>query len=54
MNHPAPVGIAYRNLRFLIVHSPTNASLNKFLQELKNNGIATIGTICEATYHTDV
>ncbi|XP_058391164.1 protein tyrosine phosphatase type IVA 2-like isoform X1 [Diceros bicornis minor] len=39
MNRPAPVEIAYKNMRFLIAHSPTNASLNKFLQELKKNGV---------------
>ncbi|XP_058391165.1 protein tyrosine phosphatase type IVA 1-like isoform X2 [Diceros bicornis minor] len=54
MNRPAPVEIAYKNMRFLIAHSPTNASLNKFLQELKKNGVTTIVRVCEATYNTAI
>nr|XP_044619711.1 protein tyrosine phosphatase type IVA 1-like [Equus asinus] len=54
MNRPAPVEIAYRNMRFLIAHSPTNASLNKFLQELKRNGVTIIVRVCEATYNTAI
>ncbi|XP_012667620.1 protein tyrosine phosphatase type IVA 1-like [Otolemur garnettii] len=33
MNHPAPVEITYKNMRFLITHNPTNATLNKFIEE---------------------
>uniref|UniRef100_A0A3B4ADE9 Protein tyrosine phosphatase type IVA 3 n=1 Tax=Periophthalmus magnuspinnatus TaxID=409849 RepID=A0A3B4ADE9_9GOBI len=29
MNRPAPVEITYKNMRFLITHNPTNATLNK-------------------------
>uniref|UniRef100_A0A8C3VJH2 Protein tyrosine phosphatase type IVA 3 n=1 Tax=Catagonus wagneri TaxID=51154 RepID=A0A8C3VJH2_9CETA len=54
MISPAPVEIVYRNMRFLITHSPTNASLNKFLQELKKNRVTTIVRMCEATYNTAV
>ncbi|XP_023581471.1 protein tyrosine phosphatase type IVA 1-like isoform X2 [Trichechus manatus latirostris] len=50
INCPAPVEITYRNMRFLIAHNPSNASLNKFLQELKKNGVTTIVRVCEATY----
>lgn len=32
MNRPAPVEITYKNMRFLITHNPTNATLNKFLE----------------------
>uniref|UniRef100_A0A8C0DXT1 Uncharacterized protein n=1 Tax=Balaenoptera musculus TaxID=9771 RepID=A0A8C0DXT1_BALMU len=34
MNCPAPVEVTYKNMRFLITHNPTNATLNKFIQEL--------------------
>ncbi|XP_049727885.1 protein tyrosine phosphatase type IVA 1-like isoform X2 [Elephas maximus indicus] len=54
MIRPAPVEITYRNMRFLIAHNPTNASLNKFLQELKKNGVTTIVRVCEATYNTAI
>ncbi|CAI9181067.1 unnamed protein product [Rangifer tarandus platyrhynchus] len=52
MNRPAPVEVAYRNMRFLITHNPTNATLSKFIEELKKYGVATIVRVCEATYDT--
>ncbi|XP_053417887.1 protein tyrosine phosphatase type IVA 1-like isoform X3 [Nycticebus coucang] len=33
MNHPAPVEVAYRNMRFLITHNPTSATLNRFIED---------------------
>ncbi|XP_060148620.1 protein tyrosine phosphatase type IVA 1-like isoform X3 [Globicephala melas] len=30
MNHPAPVEVTYKNMRFL---NPTNATLNKFIED---------------------
>lgn len=32
MNRPAPVEITYKNMRFLITHNPTNATLTKFIE----------------------
>ncbi|KAG3289706.1 protein tyrosine phosphatase type IVA, member 1 [Ictidomys tridecemlineatus] len=32
MNRPAPVEVTYKNMRFLITHNPTNATLNKFIE----------------------
>lgn len=32
MNRPAPVEITYKNMRFLITHNPTNATLGKFIE----------------------
>lgn len=32
LNRPAPVEVTYRNMRFLITHNPTNATLNKFIE----------------------
>lgn len=63
MNRPAPVEITYKNMRFLITHNPTNATLNKFIevlccfppsspQELKKYGVTTVVRVCEATYDT--
>uniref|UniRef100_A0A672GDI6 Protein tyrosine phosphatase 4A1 n=1 Tax=Salarias fasciatus TaxID=181472 RepID=A0A672GDI6_SALFA len=43
MNRPAPVEITYKNMRFLITHNPTNATLNKFIEELKKYGVTTVG-----------
>ncbi|XP_032746307.1 protein tyrosine phosphatase type IVA 1-like isoform X1 [Rattus rattus] len=38
MNRPASVEVTYQNMRFLITHNPTNATLNKFIEELKKYG----------------
>ncbi|XP_047679162.1 protein tyrosine phosphatase type IVA 1-like isoform X2 [Prionailurus viverrinus] len=39
MNRPAPVEVTYRNMKFLITHSPTSATFNKFIEELKEYGV---------------
>ncbi|XP_020010086.2 protein tyrosine phosphatase type IVA 1-like isoform X3 [Castor canadensis] len=39
MNRPAPVEVSYRNMRFLITHNPTSATLTRFIEELKNYGV---------------
>ncbi|XP_037691254.1 protein tyrosine phosphatase type IVA 1-like isoform X2 [Choloepus didactylus] len=33
MNRPAPVELTYKNMRFLITHNPTNATLSKFIED---------------------
>ncbi|TFK13435.1 integrin alpha-E [Platysternon megacephalum] len=50
MNRPAPVEITYESMRFLITHNPTNATLNKFTEELKKYGVTTLVRVCDATY----
>ncbi|KAM9255970.1 protein tyrosine phosphatase type IVA 2 isoform 1-T1 [Cariama cristata] len=50
MNRPAPVEITYENMRFLITHNPTNATLGKFIEELKKYGVTTLVRVCDATY----
>uniref|UniRef100_A0A8C9QYQ7 Protein tyrosine phosphatase 4A3b n=1 Tax=Scleropages formosus TaxID=113540 RepID=A0A8C9QYQ7_SCLFO len=32
MNRPAPVEVCYKNMRFLITHNPTNATLSTFIE----------------------
>lgn len=32
MNRPAPVEVEYKNMRFLITHNPTNATLSTFIE----------------------
>lgn len=54
MNRLGPVEITYKNMRFLIARSPSNASLSKFSQELKNNKITTVVRVCEATYNAAI
>uniref|UniRef100_A0A8D2DR45 Protein tyrosine phosphatase 4A3 n=1 Tax=Sciurus vulgaris TaxID=55149 RepID=A0A8D2DR45_SCIVU len=50
MNRPAPVEVSYRNMRFLITHNPTNATLSTFIQDLKKYGATTVVRVCEVTY----
>uniref|UniRef100_A0A8C9I5Y8 Protein tyrosine phosphatase n=1 Tax=Piliocolobus tephrosceles TaxID=591936 RepID=A0A8C9I5Y8_9PRIM len=50
MNHPAPVGVTYGNMRFLIIHNPTNSTLQRFIEELKKYGVTTMVRVCETTY----
>ncbi|XP_017898231.1 PREDICTED: protein tyrosine phosphatase type IVA 1-like isoform X3 [Capra hircus] len=39
LNRPAPVEVTYRNMRFLITHNPTSATLSKFIEDLKKYGV---------------
>uniref|UniRef100_A0AAX7VU73 Protein tyrosine phosphatase 4A2b n=1 Tax=Astatotilapia calliptera TaxID=8154 RepID=A0AAX7VU73_ASTCA len=50
MNRPAAVEIVYERMRFLITHNPTNATLNKFTEELKKFEVNTLVRVCDATY----
>uniref|UniRef100_A0A8D3D2E1 Protein tyrosine phosphatase 4A2b n=1 Tax=Scophthalmus maximus TaxID=52904 RepID=A0A8D3D2E1_SCOMX len=37
-------------MRFLITHNPTNATLNKFTEELKKFEVNTLVRVCDSTY----
>uniref|UniRef100_A0A3B1KIE4 Protein tyrosine phosphatase 4A3a n=1 Tax=Astyanax mexicanus TaxID=7994 RepID=A0A3B1KIE4_ASTMX len=50
MNRPAPVEVRYKNMRFLITHNPTNATLSTFIEDLKKYGATTVVRVCEVTY----
>uniref|UniRef100_A0A8C5BNJ2 Protein tyrosine phosphatase 4A2b n=1 Tax=Gadus morhua TaxID=8049 RepID=A0A8C5BNJ2_GADMO len=50
MNRPAAVEITYECMKFLITHNPTNATLNKFTEELKKFEVNTLVRVCDATY----
>ncbi|XP_030774691.1 protein tyrosine phosphatase type IVA 1-like isoform X2 [Rhinopithecus roxellana] len=50
MNHPAPVEVTYGNMRFLIIHNPTNSTLHRFIEEFKKYGVTTMVRVCETTY----
>nr|XP_046196007.1 protein tyrosine phosphatase type IVA 3-like isoform X1 [Oncorhynchus gorbuscha] len=51
MNRPAPpVEVSYKNMRFLITHNPTNATLDTFIEDLKQYGATTVVRVCEVTY----
>lgn len=40
MNRPAPVEVSYRNMRFLITHNPSNATLSTFIEV---SGLSVLG-----------
>uniref|UniRef100_A0A8D2C718 Uncharacterized protein n=1 Tax=Sus scrofa TaxID=9823 RepID=A0A8D2C718_PIG len=42
MNRPAPVEVTYKNMRYLITHHSTNATLKKFTEKLKKYGVTAI------------
>ncbi|KAG7260264.1 hypothetical protein CRUP_009598 [Coryphaenoides rupestris] len=50
MNRPAAVELTFECMRFLITHNPTNATLNKFTEELKKFEVNTLVRVCDATY----
>ncbi|XP_016071909.1 PREDICTED: protein tyrosine phosphatase type IVA 3 isoform X2 [Miniopterus natalensis] len=50
MNRPAPVEVSYKNMRFLITHNPTDATLSTFIEDLKKYGATTVVRVCEVTY----
>lgn len=50
MNRPAPVEVTHKNMRFLITHNPTNATLGSFIEDLKKYGATTVVRVCEVTY----
>ncbi|TRY90034.1 hypothetical protein DNTS_029783 [Danionella cerebrum] len=50
MNRPAPVEVCYKNMRFLITHNPTNATMGSFIEDLKKYGATTVVRVCEVTY----
>ncbi|XP_044274883.1 protein tyrosine phosphatase type IVA 3-like [Varanus komodoensis] len=43
MNRPAPVEVCYKNMRFLITHNPTNATLNTFIEVSQVGGFEGLG-----------
>lgn len=38
MNRPAPVEVSYKNMRFLITHNPTDATLSTFIEVSRQAG----------------
>ncbi|XP_063141211.1 protein tyrosine phosphatase type IVA 1-like [Rattus norvegicus] len=48
----APVEVTNKNMRFLLTHNPTSATLNNCIEEVKSYAVTPIGRVCEATYNT--
>lgn len=50
---PAPSEITYKNMRFLIMDRPTDATVPAFLEELQKRNVKDVVRVCEPTYKTD-
>ncbi|GFY04620.1 protein tyrosine phosphatase type IVA 1 [Trichonephila clavipes] len=51
---PGPSEIVYKNMRFLIMDRPTDATIAAFIEELKKKNVTEVVRVCEPTYKTDV
>ncbi|KAK6167909.1 hypothetical protein SNE40_021835 [Patella caerulea] len=47
---PEPAEIEYKNMRFLIMDRPTDATIDKFIEELHKRGVKDVVRVCEPTY----
>lgn len=50
---PEPAEIEYKNMRFLITYRPTDATMDKFIEELKKHNVKDVVRVCEPTYNTN-
>lgn len=49
---PEPAEIAFKNMRFLITDRPTDASMDRFIEELRKHNAKEVVRVCEPTYDT--
>ncbi|XP_054722442.1 protein tyrosine phosphatase type IVA 3-like [Uloborus diversus] len=50
---PGPSEIVFKNMRFLIMDRPTDATISSFIEELKKKNVTEVVRVCEPTYKTD-
>lgn len=50
---PEPAEIEFKNMRFLIMDRPTDATMEKFIEELKKRRVKDVVRVCEPTYKTE-
>lgn len=50
---PEPAEIEFKNMRFLIMDRPTDATMDKFIDELQKRGAKDVVRVCEPTYKTE-
>lgn len=50
---PEPAEIEYKNMRFLITECPKDATLDKFIEELKKHNAKDVVRVCDPTYKSD-
>lgn len=49
---PEPAEIEYKNMRFLITYRPTDATMDRFVEELKKHSVKDVVRVCDPTYNT--
>jgi protein tyrosine phosphatase type 4A len=52
LKKPEPAEIEYKNMRFLITYCPNDATMDKFLEELKKHRVKDVVRVCDPTYST--
>lgn len=50
---PEPAEIEYKNMKFLITYRPTDATMDRFIEELKRHNVKDVVRVCEPSYSTD-
>ncbi|GIY56449.1 protein tyrosine phosphatase type IVA 2 [Caerostris darwini] len=50
---PGTSEIVYKNMRFLIMDRPTDATIAAFIEELKKKNVTEVVRVCEPTYKID-
>lgn len=50
---PEPAEVEYKQMRFLIMDRPTDATIDRFIEELKRRGAKDVVRVCEPTYKTE-
>jgi len=50
---PGPSEIVYKNMKFLIMDRPTDATIGAFIEELKRKNVTEVVRVCEPTYKKD-
>lgn len=47
---PEPAEIEYKNMKFLITYRPTDATMDRFIEELKRHNVKDVVRVCEPSY----
>lgn len=49
---PEPAEIEYKNMKFLITYRPTDATMDRFIEELRRHNVKDVVRVCEPSYST--
>lgn len=51
LKKPDPAEVEYKNMRFLITYCPTDATMDKFIEELKKHKVKDVVRVCDPSYN---